>query len=123
MRRALADPWVATLVLLSESCAPIWPAAAAWLTLAAEKRSRVNTCANASDPSDDNARMAYRWQPAMAAAGVARHHWRKSSQWVALRRRHAEAVLADGPVNNAFASECYVDNERNSRFCVSGEPQ
>ena len=36
-----------------------------------------------------------RWEPEMEAAGLAREHWRKSSMWSMLLRKHAQAVVDD----------------------------
>ena len=118
IRAALADEGNEVLVLLSESCVPLWPAAQVYLQLMSERRSRVNACRNASNPDDSNQRMDYRWQPSMAGAGVTKQAWRKSSQWFSLSRRHAEVVAGDTAVNDVFARECWVSEWR---FCVSGE--
>jgi len=78
----------------------------------------VNACTNPDDPNDGNQRMEYRWVPEMQDAGVTQSLWRKSSQWIALKRQHVQMVLDDTIVNDAFASECYV---AENRFCVSDE--
>ena len=45
-----------------------------------------------------------RFSPRMGAALAP--HWRKSSQWFALLRAHAELVLADQRVLALFAASC-----------------
>eukprot|EP00887_Chlorella_sp_A99_P004266 scaffold15.g4266.t1 len=99
---ALQEPANQVLVLLSESCVPVYPAALVWTTLVVEQRSRVNACANHSDPGDGKRRMDFRWQEGMAAANITKALWRKSSQWISLVRRHAEAVANDTVVNDVF---------------------
>lgn len=39
------------------------------------------------------------------------HHWRKSSQWFALKREHVELVMADSVINNVFLEHCYPTTE------------
>ena len=60
MRQALADPLNQRFVLLSETCVPLFPAPLVWAQLQGETRSRVNACANSSNPDDENWRMTYR---------------------------------------------------------------
>lgn len=60
LRVALQDPSNTRFVLLSETCAPLYPATLVWAQLQGEHRSRLNACANPLDPNDDNNRMAYR---------------------------------------------------------------
>lgn len=40
-----------------------------------------------------------RWEPEMEAAGLQREHWRKSSMWSMLLRKHAQAVVDDSEVH------------------------
>ncbi|KAI8109890.1 hypothetical protein M9434_001169 [Picochlorum sp. BPE23] len=115
---ALKDPSVQTCVLLSEDSIPLYPALLVYVQLSRENTSRVNVCANPDDPDDGNKRMNYRWVPEMEEAGVTQSLWRKSSQWIALKRQHAQMVVDDTVVNDAFARECYV---AENRFCVSDE--
>ena len=48
---------------------------------------------------------ACRWADAMARPTLSKEHWRKSNQWFALTARHAQLVLADTVVAEAF-SKC-----------------
>jgi hypothetical protein len=124
LQAALGDPQNQWFVLLSEDAVPLYSAAQAYAQLASERRSRVDACANASDPGDAQRRAVNRWQPAMAAAGLPRGGWRKSSQWVMLIRAHAELLAAERRVNEAFAAECWATPEGVQpveRFCVSDE--
>jgi hypothetical protein len=43
-----------------------------------------------------------RWQPAMAGGQLQEEHWRKNGQWFSLTRAHAELVVADTEVADAF---------------------
>ena len=49
----------------------------------------------------------------MESAHLKVEHWRKSSQWVALTREHAELVAGPGPIHDAFekcadAQNCFI---------------
>lgn len=51
-------------------------------------------------------------------------HWRKSSQFFTLTRRHAEAVLADSGIFRAFEEHCWagwVPEYYRRRDCFSDE--
>ena len=60
LAQALSDPLNSRFVLLSETCVPLYPAPLVWAQLQGETRSRLNACANVSDPNDDSWRMTYR---------------------------------------------------------------
>lgn len=60
LAQALSDPLNSRFVLLSETCVPLYPAPLVWAQLQGETRSRLNACANASDPNDETWRMTYR---------------------------------------------------------------
>ena len=47
----------------------------------------------------------------MESASLNKSHWRKSGQWFALQRRHAELVVADTEVAEAF-KQCVPPNMR-----------
>ena len=50
----------------------------------------------------------WRWHESMTnGTGLAKEHWRKSSQWFSLLRHHAEMAATDWAVNEAFATHCY----------------
>ena len=123
LRTALADPAVTHFVLLSETTVPLYSAAATYLQLASEERSRVNACRNASDPGDARQRMTQRIQPGMLAAGLTPDSWRKSSQWVVLTQPHAQMIEEETSLNAVFAKECWASlpEETLERFCVSDE--
>ncbi|KAI3426374.1 hypothetical protein D9Q98_008746 [Chlorella vulgaris] len=121
LQAALADPLNQRFVLLSETCIPVYSGPAVHSQLLSEARSRVNACRNASDPSDDSKRNVWRWPPAMAAVNISKGTWRKSGQWFMLTRRHAEVVVQDEVVDQAFRQHCWVAQDWNERFCVSDE--
>ena len=53
----------------------------------------------------------HRWSDKMESATFRREHWRKSSQWFALNREHAELVMGDTVINQAFHDHCYPTTE------------
>lgn len=120
-KQAMKNRLVQTFVLLSEDSAPLYPAILTYMQLILEPKSRVNAC------NDDSLGdlMSYRWVPRMAEAGLSQELWRKSSQWVALKRPLVEVVLNDKKLDRMFAEECYVCTDGSTcfpqRFCVSDE--
>ena len=60
LAQALSDPLNSRFMLLSETCVPLYPAPLVWAQLQGETRSRLNACANASDPDNETWRMTYR---------------------------------------------------------------
>eukprot|EP00887_Chlorella_sp_A99_P002188 scaffold21.g2188.t1 len=140
-RQALEDPQNQRFVLLSESDAPLYPAPLVWLQLMAERHSRVRACD--TDPAwVDAHRASFRMFEGSALAAT---EWRKSSQWFALTREHAQArrrrgspqlgggaarvagtalFVDDVVVDAIFRRHCYVGwdpYERRHRFCLSDE--
>lgn len=120
-KEAMKNGLVQSFVLLSEDSAPLYPALLAYMQLILEPKSRINSC---GDPSTGD-RMAHRWIPRMLDAGLSQDLWRKSSQWVALKRSHVEVVIEDEELDRMFADECYVCTDGvvcfPQRFCVSDE--
>lgn len=56
--------------------------------------------------------------------GLRRHEFRKSSQWFALRRDHAQLALDEVPVYERFAKYCvpgWDKDYRRDRWCFSDE--
>lgn len=119
LRAALKDPQNTHFVLLSEATVPIYPAPAVYAQLVTDNKSRINACMDPTDPKDAEKRMVYRLQGPMRKVGINETTWRKSSQWFALQRRHAEIIAEEEIVNAVFEKECYA--VANSRFCVSDE--
>ena len=119
-KQAMKNSLVQTFVLLSDDSVPLYPAILAYMQLVLEPKSRVNAC---GDPSTGDS-MVHRWVPRMEDAGLSQDLWRKSSQWVSLKRPLVETVLDDQELDRIFAEECYVcTNEscQERRFCVSDE--
>ena len=44
-------------------------------------------------------------------------HWRKSSQWFAISRDHAQAMVDDSAVDDIFRKDCYPTQEDG--WCVA----
>jgi hypothetical protein len=44
--------------------------------------------------------------------------WRKSSQWKALVRKHAEMVVQDRTVYPLFEKHCYADDDPDLKRCT-----
>ena len=53
----------------------------------------------------------------MESASLNKSHWRKSGQWFALQRRHAEIVVADTEVAEAF-KQCVSICQTASECCT-----
>lgn len=52
----------------------------------------------------------HRWTDEMAVPGVMEaSEFRKSSQWVAVTRKHAGLVVSDSAVLNKFREYCFLD--------------
>ncbi|CAK0784365.1 hypothetical protein CVIRNUC_007569 [Coccomyxa viridis] len=122
---ALQDPANQKMVLLSESCLPLYPPTLTYAQLISEPKSRINACSN------EGARwqaMPWRWHPKMARAKDAQITpalWRKTSQWIALERELAAAVAGDTAVANMFRQSCLEvdwDDELERHYeCYSDE--
>lgn len=117
---ALADPRNQRFVLLSETCAPLYPAAATYAQLMAEPKSRVNACAPAAGVDVG----IHRFSPRMERGALRKAAWRKSSQWVTLTRPHAARLAADTDIAATFAEFCvngYDPDLGAPRYCHSDE--
>jgi hypothetical protein len=64
----------------------------------------------------------HRWAPEMETETLKHHHWRKSSQWVALRRDHSQLIAADEELTDVFVKHCYREWRGDVwRDCYSDE--
>jgi len=90
---ALADPAVQRFVLLSESCVPLRSFAFVQSYLLSSPSSFLDAFADVASQ---------RYDPGLAEDGVPEAAWRKGTQWAALTRRHARAVVQDTAVYEAF---------------------
>lgn len=111
---ALADPRNMRFVLISDSCVPLVSPEAFYLQLMSEPLSRV--FASAAGP---NIVQTFRRAAAMSEYNVTNENWRKSGQWKTLSRHHADLVLRDRVIMEAFRKHCLPIP--GSRFCVPDE--
>jgi hypothetical protein len=110
---ALADPAVGWVVLLSESCVPLrpFPYVRSYLL-----GSRVSFLDSFMDVQG-------RYNPRMAPA-IPPAAWRKGTQWAALRREHALAIVADEAVFAAMLAHCRTWTSPDgayAQFCAGDE--
>ena len=110
---ALADPQVGWVVLLSESCVPLRPFP------------YVRTYLLGSDVSflDSFMDVQGRYNPRMAPV-IPPAAWRKGTQWAALRREHALAIVRDEAVFAAMLAHCRTWTSPDgayAQFCAGDE--
>lgn len=127
LRVALQEPLNMCFVLQSESSIPLYPPTVVYQQLMSEDKSRINACSaevstcallcapsaaqrhapecpTLAVPQDMHLR---RFTKRMETKHFKVHHWRLSSQWFALKRKHAEVAVADTEINKAFNDHCY----------------
>ena len=56
-------------------------------------------------------RHVHRWIDRMASEHLTKENWRKSSQWFALTRAHAQIVVEDTIIDAIFRKDCYPTRE------------
>ncbi|PSC67183.1 beta-1,6-N-acetylglucosaminyltransferase enzyme [Micractinium conductrix] len=115
---AFKDPLNQRFVLVSESDIPLYDPFTLHQQLMSEGKSRVNACRHAA-PTDTR-----RWTWRMSGGSLKAWHWRKSSQWFGLIRRHVEVVLKDVEVFRRFEEHCkdgWDGDYRRHRDCFSDE--
>ncbi|XP_023512252.1 uncharacterized protein LOC111777042 [Cucurbita pepo subsp. pepo] len=93
---ALADPANQRFVLLSDSCIPLHNFSHTYRYLMSSTKSFVDSFLNVGEG---------RYNPKMSPV-IPREKWRKGSQWIALVRRHAEAVVNDAIIFPLFTNFC-----------------
>lgn len=121
MAAALTNPRAAKFVLLSESDIPLYSPLTVYAQLMSEPRSRINAC-NKTEDWDHN--FGWRLRDDMIAEGLNHAVWRKSWQWVALNRDHAELAVKDKAVDNIFRTTCrrrWDADWCDHRVCYSDE--
>lgn len=101
---ALEEPRNQRMVMLSDSCVPLYPPQVVYLQTLREHQSRINACKG--DRADDHKLGMERWHDAMAGGRLDKHHWRKSSQWTTLTRQHADLVVKDDEIIHPFRWQC-----------------
>ncbi|KAL4537779.1 hypothetical protein Ndes2437B_g08880 [Nannochloris sp. 'desiccata'] len=118
LKSAIANPLNQRFVLISESDIPLYDPLTFYMQLMSEEKSRVNAC------SGGRSDMPWRWSDRMKTEHMNATHWRKSSQWFALQRKHAEIVVNDEEVEDSFKKYCNMafDPDLNRiRDCISDE--
>lgn len=115
---AYRDPLNTRFLLLSETDLPLYDPLTLWQQLQAEQNSRVDTCRHQNTSP-------WRWDPRMETKRMKFHHWRKSPQWLAMKRDHVSLVLKDEEVYRKFERYCWsswdAENSRWHRDCFSDE--
>lgn len=114
LEEALKDPSNKQFLLISDSDIPLYDPLTFYQQLMHEDKSRTKACK--TGPLSE-----YRWNRFMGIYGVHHQLWRKSSQWFGLMRKHAEAVMQDKNVYNAFRRFCIAWNNRTKVECYSDE--
>ena len=127
---ALTNPRNQKFVLLSESDVPLYSPLVLYAQMMAEPGSRVNACNGSASSmvgrtypgwnhNDGN-----RLRDDMIAEGLTLEVWRKSWQWIALTRKHAELAVKDADVDAAFRATCrrrWDPDWCDHRVCYSDE--
>ncbi|CAL8469170.1 g8711 [Coccomyxa elongata] len=121
LRAALLEESNKKLMLLSESCVPLYPPALIYQQLMSEPKSRINACPHRH-------MMPWRWHPKMARGEQVRitpRLWRKTSQWFAIERGLARIIADDTAVADLFRETCveveYDEELDRSYECYSDE--
>ena len=118
LKAAVANPLNQRFVLISESDIPLYDPLTFYMQLMSEETSRVSACAGGTHT------MPYRWSDKMKTEHMNSSHWRKSSQWFALQRKHAEIVVNDQEVEESFKKYCNLAMDPDLgrvRDCISDE--
>lgn len=102
-------------MLLSESCAPLYPPHVVWAESLVLQRSRIHACKSNTE-EDEKRRNIEKWNKHMRTHTLRRGHWRKSSQWFSLTRKHAQVVASDTHVASSLSKECYTYNPHEPKF-------
>ncbi|KAK9863353.1 hypothetical protein WJX84_001997 [Apatococcus fuscideae] len=114
---ALEDPLNQKMVLVSETGIPLFAPQLIYSQLILEQESRLNSCSIKEDAMR-------RWINEMAISGVVEEgDFRKSSQWVALKRKHAGLVVSDTALHSKFRDYCFLDTRPTPmwRDCYADE--
>jgi len=118
---ALTNPRTVKFVLLSESDVPLYSPFVFYQQLVGDPRSRINACNTTAGWETDE------WQRLradMLESGMRPADWRKSWQWVALSRAHAQLAVDDEEVDAFFRGLCrrkWDQSWCDYRVCYSDE--
>lgn len=115
LREALKDQSNHFFVLLSESCIPLYGFAKIQQILLAATKSSINACPGKVERTNP-----VRYPKGLEGV-VPRSLWRKSSQWVALTRKHAALLAWEERAASVFAAECGGWCKTCNRQCISDE--
>lgn len=110
LRAAYQDERNTWFVLLSESDIPLFDPLTTYVHLMSSNKSFINACPEGPIET-------YRYDERMELFGIKEKHWRKSSQFMTLLRKHVEIALNDNIVYKAFSKYCNVEKT----FCVGDE--
>ena len=117
---ALTNPFVMKLVLASESDIPLYGPSLVYSQLLSERTSRINACNTTKSWDRNQYRLRYDFQD----AGITWEIWRKSWQWVALTRSHANFAVRDTKIDAIFRTLCrprWDHDWCDFRVCYSDE--
>ncbi|XP_010924084.2 glycosyltransferase BC10 isoform X1 [Elaeis guineensis] len=93
---ALEDPANQRFVLISDSCVPLYNFSYIYGYLMSSSKSFVDSFLDKKEE---------RYNPKMSPV-IPKDKWRKGSQWITLIRKHAEVVIADNAIFQAFKRYC-----------------
>lgn len=105
VRAALKDSTNAWFCLISESCIPLVPLSKWRRVMLRNNKSLVNACPY----SPNEMGLERRWRTSLDEVGLLRSEWRKSANWFAITRKHAELFAADEELVAAFSGIGCVD--------------
>ncbi|EFN57293.1 hypothetical protein CHLNCDRAFT_143889 [Chlorella variabilis] len=118
---AVLDQRNERFVLVGDTTVPLYHPALMWQQLMHDARSRLDSCWH-----EDLHLMRRRYNPTAMSSDRFKPdlHWRKSSQWFVLNRKHADLVAADREVVSLFGKHCNVgwdEQIKRHRDCISDE--
>ncbi|KAK9792478.1 hypothetical protein WJX73_003670 [Symbiochloris irregularis] len=102
IKHALENPLNQKFMLVSESDIPLYSPQVMYQQLMTETKSRLNACARKGWE-----RHVHRWIDRMGSEHLSKDMWRKSSQWFALTRAHAQILADDTIIDSIFRKDCY----------------
>ncbi|KAK9845205.1 hypothetical protein WJX81_000030 [Elliptochloris bilobata] len=121
---ALEEPRNQRFLLLSESCAPLYPPAVVYQQAMYTSKSKINSCTGDPDWPLDTYRFERPMGP-MTAGRLTKDMWRKSHQWMGLVRKHAQTAVDDVEIARAFEEHCWNGYDPRGpdgwRSCYSDE--
>ncbi|GAB4820324.1 hypothetical protein N2152v2_007370 [Parachlorella kessleri] len=102
LAEALRDPLNQRFLLLSDTTLPLYGPALVYQQAMAETLSRMDACTYHPEiPGNLD-----RWDAGMEGPHFKMHHWRKTSMWFSMPRKHAEVIAREVEINAAFQQFC-----------------